>query len=271
MDSTKSMEHAGSRTPLLDQDEPGAVTVENEAGRSDFVITCEHAGNRLPRRLGTLGLAAPDLERHIAWDIGAAGVASRLAAMLDAVLIRQTYSRLVIDCNRAPDAPTSIVEISEATPISGNARLSAAERDARRQAIFEPYHRRIAGELDARQSASRAAVLVALHSFTPVFLGVARPWQCGVLYNRDPRLGRIVGDLLRARGLVVGDNEPYAVSDATDYTIPVHGERRGLPHLELEIRQDLIAAADVQQQWAELLAQVLPEAWRQLASASGKS
>ncbi len=267
------MERPGSPTPLplLDEDEPSAVIVENEAGRSDFVIACDHAGNRIPRRLGMLGLAAPDLARHIAWDIGAGAVASRLAAMLDAVLIRQTYSRLVIDCNRAPDAPSSIVEVSEATPIPGNAGLSAATREARRREVFDPYHRRIARELDARQDAFRPTVLLALHSFTPVFHGVARPWQCGVLYNRDPRLARIVGDLLKERGLAVGDNEPYAVSDETDYTIPVHGERRGLPHLELEIRQDLIAAADVQQEWAELLARLLPEAWRHLASASDKS
>ena len=267
------MGRQGSGTPvrLLDEDEPSAVIAENEAGRSAFVITCDHAGNRMPRRLGTLGLAAADLERHIAWDIGAAAVSSRLATMLDAVLIRQTYSRLVIDCNRAPDAPSSIVEISEATPIPGNAGLSAEAREARRREVFEPYHRRIARELDARQDASRPTVLLALHSFTPVFKGVSRPWQCGVLYNRDPRLARIVGDLLRERGLAVGDNEPYAVSDETDYTIPVHGERRGLPHLELEIRQDLIAAADAQLAWAELLALLLPEAWRQLASSSGKS
>jgi len=252
--------------PLLDEDEPGAVVVENAAGRSDFVIACDHAGNRLPRRLGTLGLAAAEFERHIAWDIGAAAVSSRLAQRLDAVLIRQTYSRLVIDCNRAPDAPSSIVALSEATPIPGNAGLSDADKDARRREIFEPYHRRIADTLDARSRAARPTVLLALHSFTPVFLGVARPWACGVLYNRDPRLAHVVGALLREQGLVVGDNEPYALSDATDYTIPVHGERRGLPHLELEIRQDLIAAADVQQEWAERLARLLPEAWRRLAA-----
>jgi predicted N-formylglutamate amidohydrolase len=256
---------------LLDQDEPSAVTTENEAGRSDFLITCDHAGNRLPRRLGTLGLKPADLERHIAWDIGAGAVSARLAALLDAVLIRQTYSRLVIDCNRAPDAPTSIVEVSEDTAIPGNVGLSADAREARRREVFDPYHRQIARELDRRQRASRPTVLVALHSFTPVFKGVSRPWQCGVLYNRDPRLARIVGERLRQRGLAVGDNEPYAVSDATDYTIPVHGERRGLPHLEFEIRQDLVAAADVQQEWAELLALILPEAWRHLGSGSAQS
>jgi predicted N-formylglutamate amidohydrolase len=257
--------------PLLDEDEPSAVMAENEAGRSDFVIACDHASNRIPHRLGALGLAAPELERHIAWDIGAAAVSSRLAALLGAVLFRQSYSRLVIDCNRAPDAPSSIVEISEATPIPGNIRLSAAAREARRREIFAPYHRRIAEELDRRQRAARPTVLLALHSFTPIFMGASRPWQCGVLYNRDPRLAHLVGDRLRARGFAVGDNQPYAVSDATDYTIPVHGERRRLPHLELEIRQDLIADAGGQRDWAELLALLLPEAWRPLASSSGVS
>src|SRR5258708_2444831 len=266
--ATMPVERPGSPTPLplLDEDEPSPVIVENEAGRSAFVIACDHAGNRIPRRLGMLGLAAPDLERHIAWDIGAGAVSSRLAAMLDAVLIRQTYSRLVIDCNRAPDAPSSIVAISEATPIPGNARLTTAARDARRREVFDPYHRRIARELDARQDASRPTVLLALHSFTPVFLDVSRPWQCGVLYNRDPRLARIVGDLLKEGGLAVGDNEPYAVSDETDYTIPVHGERRGLPHLELEIRQDLIAPAPLHPEPAPLPTRLLPAALRHLAS-----
>lgn len=253
---------------VLDEDEPSAVNAENEAGRSALVIACDHAGNRIPRRLGTLGLAAMDLERHIAWDIGAGAVSSLLVSRLDAVLIRQTYSRLVIDCNRAPQAPSSIVEISEATPIRGNVGLSADARDARRRDIFDPYHRRIAVELDRRQSARRPTVLLALHSFTPIFLGVARPWQCGVLYNRDPRLARILRGLLRGRGFAVGDNEPYALGDETDYTIPMHGERRGLPHLEFEIRQDLIADAAGQRDWAELLASLLPEAWRALGVSS---
>src|SRR5260370_36929308 len=155
----------------------------------------------MPRRLGPVGLAAPDLERHIAWDIGAAAVASRLATMLDAVLIRQTYSRLVIDCNRAPDAPSSIVEISEATPIPGNAGLSAGAREARRREVFDPYHRRISLELDRRQRTSRPTVLLALHSFTPVFLGGSPPRPRRGLYNPGPAPPRRRGDLLPGRRL----------------------------------------------------------------------
>lgn len=243
---------------ILADDEPPAFTVAHENGASPFLLTCDHAGNLIPRRLGSLGLPRFELERHIAWDIGAAGVAWRVADDLDAFLILQTYSRLVIDCNRAPGTPSSIAQLSEFTEVPGNRNLAKEETAARAREIFQPYHQRIAVELDARAKARRPTVLVAMHSFTPVFKGEARPWQVGVLYNRDPRFGRIVLDLLRAEGgLCCGDNEPYAISDETDYTIPVHGERRGIPHVEIEIRQDVIADEAGQAAWAARLARLL--------------
>lgn len=247
--------------PLLDTADPPAYRLCNPEGRAPWVITADHAGRAIPRALGTLGVSAADLDRHIAWDIGIAGVAERLAARLDAFAILQQYSRLVIDCNRTPGTPQSIPTESERTPIPGNLGISAAAAEARATAIFHPYHDRIRAELDARAVSGRAAILVALHSFTPVFLGTARAWHCGVLYQRDPRLGHLL--LERARrepGLVVGDNQPYAVSDATDYGIPVHGERRGIAHVELEIRQDLIADAAGQDAWAERIAGWLEDA-----------
>jgi predicted N-formylglutamate amidohydrolase len=257
---------------LLAADEPAAFTVEHPEGRSPFFLTCDHAGRRLPRRLGNLGLPAAELERHIAWDIGAAALSRRLAEKLDAFLILQTYSRLVIDCNRAPGVPTSIVALSEHTAIPGNQGLGAAEAAARVREIFEPYHGRIVAALDRRKQAGEPTVLLAMHSFTPVFKGVARPWHVGVLYNRDPAFGRIMGELLRAEGdLVVGDNEPYAISDETDYTIPVHGEKRGLAHVEFEIRQDLIAEPSGQLAWAERLARLLPLAYRRLQHRGDRS
>jgi predicted N-formylglutamate amidohydrolase len=248
---------------ILADDEPAPVMVSHPAGKSPFVIACDHAGRRIPRRLGTLGLPEHELQRHIAWDIGAWAVSLRLADALDAFTIGQLYSRLVIDSNRAPGVPTSIVEISELTEIPGNKGLSGEERAARTAEILWPYQNRIAAELDAR--AGRPTVLVAMHSFTEAYKGVARPWHAGVLFNRDDRFASIVLDLLRREpGLVVGMNEPYAVSDLTDYTVPVHGERRGLPHVELEIRQDLIAEADGQKRWAELFTRLLPEAYGRL-------
>jgi predicted N-formylglutamate amidohydrolase len=241
--------------PLLGPDEPPPVVLENADGSSPFFLVCDHAGRAFPRRLGTLGLPETETRRHIAWDIGIAGVGRELSRRLDAPLLLQTYSRLVIDCNRDPAVPSSIPAISETTEIPGNRGLDAAAREARAAAIFRPYHAALAAALDRR----RAGILVALHSFTPVFKGVARPWHVGVLYNRDRRIAAPLLALLRAEAdLVVGDNQPYAVTDHSDYTMPVHGERRGLPSIEIEIRQDLIAEPFGQAAWAERLARLLP-------------
>ncbi len=250
---------------LLDPDEPDPVTLTNEAGRSVFFMTCDHAGRVIPRRLGQLGLPEAETQRHIAWDIGIGGVGLRLSRLLDAAVILQTYSRLVIDCNRDPNVPSSIPEISESTEIPGNRGLGDAARRDRVETIFRPYHNAIAAALDRRSAAGRASVLVALHSFTPVFKGVGRPWHAAVLYNRDARLAHPFFKLLSAEdGLVVGDNEPYRVTDLTDYTVPVHGERRGLPHVEIEIRQDQIMEPAGQTAWAERLARLLPAAYAEM-------
>jgi predicted N-formylglutamate amidohydrolase len=254
-------------TRLLQNDDPAPVHTLREAGGSDFLLTADHAGRAIPRSLGRLGLAESDLERHIAWDIGIAGVTERLSAALDATAILQTYSRLVIDCNRDPSVPSSIPEISEATEIPGNLGLPPEVRMARRQAIFEPYHARIRALLDARQAAARRTVFVAMHSFTPVFKGESRAMQVGVLYNRDARMAAMMLELLRGEGdLVVGDNAPYAVSDVTDYGVPVHAERRGLSHVEIEIRQDLIADEAGQAEWAARFARLLRVADARLGS-----
>jgi predicted N-formylglutamate amidohydrolase len=257
---------------LLAADEPPPATVRNESGSSPFLLVADHAGNSIPRALGWLGVDAAERERHIAWDIGIAGLGRILADALGATLIQQNYSRLVIDCNRPPEVATSIPEISELTPIPGNVGLSEASRAARLREIFTPYHERIDAELDRRRQARRATVLIALHSFTPVFKGAARPWHAGVMYNRDPRFARHLLALLQKEpGLVVGDQEPYVVSDTSDYTIPVHGERRGLPHVLIEIRQDLIAAESGQHAWASMLARLLPAAYAAFNAAAGLS
>lgn len=246
---------------LLAADEPPPVSVLREAGGSDFFLTADHAGRVIPRRLGTLGLPEDERARHIAWDIGIAGVTERLSAILDATAVFQAYSRLVVDCNRGHGVDSSIPAISELTEIPGNRDISAEERAARYVEVFVPYHERIATLLDARRDAGRRTILVAMHSFTPVFKGVSRPMHAAVLYHRSPRLPLILLDLLRAEGdLVVGENDPYSVSDATDYTVPVHGEARGLAHVEIEIRQDLIATEDGQAAWAARMARLLESA-----------
>jgi predicted N-formylglutamate amidohydrolase len=247
--------------PLLAAHEPVACGVVQPQGQSPFFLTCDHAGARVPAKLDSLGLSAEDLERHIAWDIGAASVAQKLAVRLDAILILQPYSRLVIDCNRPPGTAESIVQVSESTRIPGNESVSASDALAREREVFRPYHDRIRTELDMRDAQHRRTILIAMHSFTPCFHGHRRPWHVGLLYNRDRRLADVLLRSLREEpDLVIGDNEPYSVDDETDYTIPHYGERRGLFHVGIELRQDLIATEAGQSEWAERLARVLERA-----------
>lgn len=226
------------------------------------MIVVDHASRRIPKRLGSLGLSPSDLERHIAWDIGALGVAQAVSSMLDAPLVAQSYSRLVIDCNRRPGIATSIAAVSESTGIPGNRALSAGEIEARRREIFEPYHEHLRGLLDERARRDARTVLVAQHSMTDVFKGARREMHAAILYNRERRFARFMLEALRReRGLVVAENRPYALSDATDYTVPYHAEARGLPCVEIEIRQDLIREEAGQAQWARRIGSALEEAW----------
>jgi predicted N-formylglutamate amidohydrolase len=250
---------------LLAADEPPALQVSGEHGPSALLLTCDHAGSLVPRALGTLGLGADELQRHIAWDIGAAALAMKLAHRLEACVMLQPYSRLVIDCNRPPGSAESIVAVSDGTRIPGNASVSAREAQGRERAIFRPYHARINAELDRRQGRRAPAILLAVHSFTPSLRGRSRPWHAGVLYHRDARFASALLQALSAdRELLIGDNEPYSVDDQTDYTIPVHGEQRGLLHAGIEVRQDLIAEDRGQNEWAERLERALQRSVEQL-------
>jgi predicted N-formylglutamate amidohydrolase len=257
--STGTRKSIGAR--LLHPDEPPPYLEERPAGRSNFVIVVDHASAYIPRRLNGLGVSAEELERHIAWDIGALAVGRRVSAALDAPLLAQNYSRLVIDCNRDPNVATSICLVSEHTTIPGNVNLSAEEAELRRTEIFEPYHDRIRALLDERQKAGRPTILVAQHSMTNIYKGNSRPMHAAVLYNRDRTFAHLVLEALRLEpGLVIGDNEPYFVSDETDYTIPVHGEARKLAHVEIEIRQDLITHEAGQTEWAARIVRALQDA-----------
>ena len=239
---------------LLAPDEPSPVQVERADSTSPFVFACDHAGRQVPRALGDLGLAPEHFERHIAYDIGIEPVARRLAAAFDAPLVAQRYSRLVIDCNRPTHVPASIPTISEATPIPGNEELAPAAREARIRALFRPYHDTLEGILEARAQAGIPTILIAMHSFTPVYNGASRPWRLGLLYDRDTRLaGAMLRILNDDAAPYIGDKLPYAVSEETDYTLPVHGERRGLLHAGFEIRQDQIGEAMGQAAWATWL------------------
>ena len=245
--------------PLLTADEPAAFTLERPHGRSEILLVCDHASRLIPHSLGSLGLDDEQLSTHIAWDIGAAAVAKLLSAALDATLLLQSYSRLVIDCNRPPGSATSIPTLSERVRIAANEGLTTAAAAARVAEIFTPYHTAIGTVLEQRRAAGTPTLLVSMHSFTPVYLGKTRPWKVGLMFRNDRRLGSALLSFLREdKVLHAGENEPYAISDDTDYTIPVHGEARGLPHVGIEIRQDLITDAAGQQEWAGRLAQLLP-------------
>jgi predicted N-formylglutamate amidohydrolase len=246
---------------LLAADEPPAFMEVGRHRRSNFLIVVDHASRRIPRRLGDLGLPAAELERHIAWDIGSLAVARQVAATLDAPLVAQNYSRLVIDCNRDPTVASSIPIVGESIQIPGNVGLSAQQIGARRSEIFDPYHGHLRALLDARQAAGRPTILVSQHSMTNIFRGVRRAMHAAILYNRDRRFAGLVLDMLRREpDLQVADNEPYFVSDETDYTIPRHGEARGLPHVEIEIRQDLLHDSAGQASWAQRIADALRDA-----------
>jgi len=252
---------AAAMNRLLAADEPPPFIELGRHAPSNFVIVVDHASRRIPRALGDLGLPPDQLQRHIAWDIGALGVARRMAESLHAALIAQNYSRLVIDCNRDPAVATSIPTIGEHIEIPGNIGLTAEGVAARRGEIFEPYHRQVRALLDERAAAGRPTILVAQHSMTNVFKGVRREMHAAVLYNRDRRFAGLVLEGLRSEaGLVIGDNEPYFVSDETDYTIPRHAEARGLPHVEIEIRQDLISDDAGQDEWARRICRALQSA-----------
>jgi predicted N-formylglutamate amidohydrolase len=246
---------------LLQGDEPSPVIVERPESTAPYLFVCDHAGNRIPRELDKLGLTDEELVRHIAWDVGARGLTEEFARRFQATLVRQVYSRLVIDCNRQPAAESSIVKVSEHTPVPGNRDLSETQIEARRNEIFHPYHDAIAAIIDRRLAMRQPTILLAIHSFTPIYKGEPRPWHVGLQYNRDPRLAHLLRDLLAEdETLCIGDNHPYRVDDAVDYTIPVHGEGRHIPHVLYELRHDMIEAKRDQYRWAHRLAYSLERA-----------
>jgi predicted N-formylglutamate amidohydrolase len=234
------------------------MIVHNPGAPSPFLLLGDHAGRAIPRELGDLGLAPIDLERHIAWDIGVDGLGRAMAQLLDATFIAQTVSRLVIDCNRDPARSDAFCEVSDGTPVPGNLGLSPEARAGRIETIFRPYHAAITAELDRRQALSARTIVVALHSFTPILQGAARPWEFGVLHMGDSRFSTTFLKRLRTAlgSSKVGDNEPYAM-DGTDYTVPHHAIRRGLDYLEIEVRQDLLQDEDSQAAIAVRLAAAL--------------
>ena len=249
-----------TQSTLLGQGDPAPFSVFHREGRAELVMFCDHAGRAFPKTLGTLGLGPRELEQHIAWDIGIAGLGRRLARSLDAPFFMTAYSRLVIDCNRHIDDPTSIPQESDRTKVPGNRGLTAEDRSRRQVEIFWPYHRALSAEIEGRVAAKRTPVVISLHSFTPVMNDFQRPWHVGVLWNRDARMPvPLMRRLAQEADLVVGDNEPYSGRDGHGYSIKAHAEALGLAHALLEIRQDLIADESGQERWAGILHHVLKD------------
>lgn len=237
---------------------PPAVEVLNESGRSPFVLICEHASNHIPAEYSKLGVDDKELVRHIAWDIGAAEVTRALSQRLAAAAFLAGYSRLLIDLNRPLHVADSIPQRSEATDIPGNHSLDPVERERRARLMFHPFHDRLRTHLDQRLTDGRRNILIAVHSFTPVYLGQSRAWHAGVLFDKGATLGQALIAQLRSDPLLnVGANVPYGVSADADYALVVHGDQLGNPAVLIEIRNDLIADRDGAAVWTGKLEQAL--------------
>lgn len=247
---------------LLAPDEPCPHELFNGGGQAPLLLVCDHATRFIPRALQGLGLDEAALTRHIAWDIGIAEVTRQLARRLDAPAVLSHFSRLIVDPNRQLDNPTLMPEISDGTIVPGNRELGAAQRQVRIETFFKPYHDAIDAQIDAMLAAGNTPVLVSMHSFTPIMHGIQRPWEIGILWNRDPRLPRPLMERLRAEGLTVGDNEPYSGADGHGYTQHTHGDRRGLANVLIEVRQDLIDTHQGAAQWSGRLGAALESVLR---------
>ena len=245
----------------LEAGDPSPVEMVGGHKRGSVVLTCEHGGRAIPRALGESAPPAPEMARHIAWDLGAEATARQVAEQLGAPLVIQRYSRLVIDSNRPRHAPDLAPSTSDGTEVPFNRTLDEAGIEARWQAIHAPFHRAVARLLDDR--ASRPTALVAIHSFTPRLRGgAARPWHVGLLARADTALAEVLAEALghHAPDALVTFNQPYRIEDDSDYTIPVHGEARGLPHVLVEIRNDLIREPEGAARWGMLLARSIADA-----------
>lgn len=248
---------APPRMPLLAADEAAPFALVNPEGRAPILLVCDHASARIPRALGTLGLPAEALRRHIAYDIGAADLTRRLAARLDAPAVLCGYSRLVIDVNRQPGDPQSIVRCSDGIAVPGNAGLTPEEEEARAEAVHWPYHHAIDAAFARLRRLGPEPILFSVHTFTPTLGGEDRQWDLGVLWNRDPRVAVPLIDLLRRSGNYhVGDNEPYSGREIA-YTLNLHAGAAGLANAAIEVRQDHCESEAELDHWAALLAAAL--------------
>jgi predicted N-formylglutamate amidohydrolase len=223
-----------------------------------LLLVCDHASNKVPAALENLGMSSAALNGHIGWDIGAGDVARTMGEALQVPVVMASNSRLVVDCNRRLDDPTAFPTLSDGVPVPGNKNLSALARERRANQFYWPYHHAIRDQLQAMETLAAAPAVVSVHSFTPSMAGVTRPWHVGVLWDKDSRMASVFMQQLRKHAdVVVGDNEPYSGRHPADFTLDHHAEAEGLPHLGIEVRQDLINDAEGVATWAALLVAAL--------------
>ena len=250
-----------STSTLLDAGDPPPFDIVNPEGRASLLLVCDHASNRIPAALDNLGLEPWELQRHIAYDIGSRKLTCHLSEHLDAPAVLAGYSRLVVDLNRSLEDPSLMPEVSDGTPVPGNQGLTAAQRSERIHSLFTPYRKAIDGMLHGFRERGVVPAFVAIHSFTPEMAGFSRPWHAGILWDKDPRIPVPLMEKLRARpeGFNIGDNEPYSGKHPADYTIDHHAEAAGIPHVSIEIRQDLVDTEAGAERWASILHEALAE------------
>lgn len=242
-------------------------TVLNPQGAANIVITCDHASNTVPAQYGNLGLGPEELARHIAWDIGAAGIAQRLSRQFDCPAILCGTSRLVIDCNRHPHDPSSMPEMSDGTIVAGNRNLTETARRERIDRFFTPYHDAVGAVVKARLAAGQRPLILSVHSMTPVMNGAFRPWEISLSSNEDRSTTDQMLPLLRQRSdITVGDNQPYNLDPAEDYSTPAHALAHRLPYLQVEFRQDRVADDAGMRHWSDIFAVALTQLQRKRAT-----
>lgn len=237
---TEGTINSPSDTELLAAHEPPPCTVLNCDAQLPVLLVCDHASRRLPASLGDMGLDPPARRCHLAVDIGAGTLTRRLAASLSVTAVLCEYSRLVVDCNRQLLDPGAFLEFGDGVVIPGNRNLRPGQKALRADSVYWPYHNAIGKEITRLSVLGTPPAVLAIHSFTPVLNGVSRPWQMGILWDSDRRLSDVFLKELGEAGFLVGDNEPYSGKAPQDFTIDYHAEAGGLPHVGIEIRQDLI-------------------------------
>jgi len=244
-------------------------TLINEDSDKPIFLIADHASRHIPEEYGTLGIEDPSLlRRHIAWDIGIEDVTRRMADKLQATAIFSNFSRLLIDPNRYPNDPSSIPEISDGVVVPGNRDLDPAEKQKRVDTYFTPYQEEISRVLEQKLHISQTPIVISMHSFTPIMDDFERPWHIGILWNKDGRLALPMLELLNKNAsLVVGDNKPYSAREPVSYTLCEHGTNKNIPHVIVEIRQDLIDTHHGAEQWASLMADLVNQTQKKIAVA----